>query len=140
MKIGLSYSRCVRDIVDRVVDPNDVLIIISRTDFDPHNDEQWKNIWDGYRGRGAFGTAREWAHYEEDREQEFRDATLNLWADGKLHQPRKFGSYPRRMPYYWLETALPDSELESRPAVKEAWERFQILAGLSNITVNNEAH
>ncbi len=34
MKIGLSYSRCVRDIVDGRVDIDDVLIIIARTDFD----------------------------------------------------------------------------------------------------------
>lgn len=45
MKIGLSYSRCVRDIVDGVVDIDDVLIIISRTDFDPRNDVQWESIW-----------------------------------------------------------------------------------------------
>ena len=41
MKIGLSYSRCVRDIVEGKVDMADVLVIIARTDFDPHNDEQW---------------------------------------------------------------------------------------------------
>ena len=140
MKIGLSYSRCVRDIVDGKVNPDDVLVVICRTSFDPHNDQQWADIWDGYRGRGAFGTAREWAHYDADREQAFRDITLNPWADGKLHQPRQFGAYPRRLPYYWLETVLPDSELDSRPVVKEAWERFQILASLSNITLNNEAH
>jgi hypothetical protein len=35
MKIGLSYSRCVRDIVDGAVDINDVLVLITRTDFDP---------------------------------------------------------------------------------------------------------
>jgi hypothetical protein len=140
MKIGLSYSRCIRDIVDKIVDPRDVLVVICRTSFDPHREDQWKDIWEGYRGRGSFNSPREWAHYDADREQEFRDVTLNLWADGKLHQPRKFGSYPQRLPYYWLETVLPDSELESRPAVKEAWERFQILAGLSNISLNTEAH
>ena len=39
MKIGLSYSRCVRDIVDGVVSIDDVLIVISRTDFDPHDND-----------------------------------------------------------------------------------------------------
>ena len=41
MKIGLSYSRCVRDIVDGKVDINDVLVIIARTNFDPRDDDQW---------------------------------------------------------------------------------------------------
>ena len=45
MKIGLSYSRCVRDIVDGTVDIDDVLVLITRTDFDPHNDDQWSSIW-----------------------------------------------------------------------------------------------
>ena len=48
MKIGLSYSRCVRDIVDGKVDIRDVLVIITRTDFDPRNDDQWAGIWTGY--------------------------------------------------------------------------------------------
>jgi hypothetical protein len=38
------------------------------------------------------------------------------------------------LPYYWLETSLPAEELESRPAVKKAWEQFQIVAGLSKST------
>ena len=40
MKIGLSYSRCIRDIVDGTVDINDVLIVIARTDFDPHDGQK----------------------------------------------------------------------------------------------------
>lgn len=137
MKIGLSYSRCIRDIVDGTVDPEDVLIIISRTDFDPHSDEQWKDIWNGYRGRAGFGTEREWAQYDADREQVFRDVTLNLWADGKLHQPRKFGAYPRRLPYYWLETVVSDSDLEHSPVIKDAWDKFQMVSGLKGTPLHS---
>jgi hypothetical protein len=50
MKIGLSYSRCVRDIVDGVVDIDDVLVLITRTDFDPRDADQWQGIWVGYGG------------------------------------------------------------------------------------------
>ena len=71
MKIGLSYSRCIRDIVDGVVDPEDVLVIISRTDFDPTVDVQWDNIWEGYTS-GAGMSAREWASYDEDRKEVVR--------------------------------------------------------------------
>jgi hypothetical protein len=49
-----------------------------------------------------------------------------------MHQPRKFGFNPPRRREFWLETVLPDSELALRPAVKEAWDQFQILAGLTN--------
>ena len=138
MKIGLSYSRCVRDIVDGVVDIDDVLVLITRTDFDPHDDDQWQGIWLGYGGgtenaysRGFFSHSNpEWAGYHD--EDQFRSVSIELWETGKLHQPRKFGAKPARRPEIWLETVLPDSELESRPAVKEAWDQFQTLAGLTN--------
>jgi hypothetical protein len=131
MKIGLSYSRCIKDIVDGTVDIADVLVIISRTDFDPHDDKQWKDIWNGYHD--AYGMSNpEWYSYPDTDEDRFRSISIELWEQGKFHQPRKFGARPTRMPYYWLETSLPAMELESNPVVKKAWEQFQIVAGLSN--------
>ena len=138
MKIGLSYSRCVRDIVDGAVDIADVLVLITRTDFDPHDDEQWRGIWIGYGGgtdngytTGFFSQSNpEWAGYhDEDR---FRSVSIELWESGKLHQPRKFGARPQRMPYYWLEVGLQTEDIESNASVKKAWEQFQIIAGLAN--------
>lgn len=139
MKIGLSYSRCVRDIVDGVVDISDVLIIIARTDFDPNVDEEWDSIWRGYTGGRGF-SAREWSDYGEDRKEDFRKVTLDLWDFGKLHQPRKFGVNPARRGEYWLEAVLPPTELERNPAAKEAWDRFQVIAGLTNIQLDKEYH
>ena len=144
MKIGLSYSRCVRDIVDGRVDINDVLVLITRTDFDPHDDKQWSGIWIGYGGgtenaysRGFFSQSNpEWAGYHD--EDQFRSVSIELWETGKLHQPRKFGAKPARRPEIWLETVLPDSEMQSRPAVKEAWDHFQTLAGLTNTKLDRE--
>ena len=142
MKIGLSYSRCVRDIVEGKVDIADVLVIIARTDFDPNDDKQWQGIWRGYGGgtdgnglRGLFsGSLPEWGMYENEDEDLFRSVSIELWEQGKFHQPRKFGAHPSRLPYYWLEASLPADELESNPAVKRAWEQFQIVAGLSKPT------
>jgi hypothetical protein len=141
MKIGLSYSRCVRDIVDGTVDINDVLIIIARTDFDPHNDEQWAGIWTGYGGGNTLGSMwsnPEWHGYGPERQSEFRDISIQLWEQGKFHQPRQFGAHPRKMPYYWLETVLTDPEMETRPTVKAAWDQFQTLAGLTSTKIDKE--
>jgi hypothetical protein len=135
MKIGLSYSRCVRDIVDGTIDIDDVLLIVARTDFDPHNNEQWSSIWEAYVG----GSNPEWADYSANDEDKFRSVSIELWETGKLHQPRKFGAHPRRMPYYWLETGLPDNELDRFPAVKLAWEQFQTIAGLAGVKLNKDA-
>ena len=146
MKIGLSYSRCVRDIVEGKVDIADVLVIVARTDFDPRDDDQWKGIWVGYGGgspnmsgfSGFSRSAPEWAgHKDEDR---FREVSVSLWESGKLHQPRQFGAYPRRLPYYWLETFLPDLELENNLAAKKAFEKFQLIAGLVSSNTMDKAN
>lgn len=137
MKIGLSYSRCLRDIVDGVVDINDVLVIISRTNFDPYDDEQWLSIWHGYHNRSSWNNP-EWAHYSDEDEAKFRSASQDLWNQGKLHQPRKFGANPARRREIWLEAVLPSSELARNPAAKDAWDRFQTIAGLTNVKLDAE--
>lgn len=137
MKIGLSYSRCIADIYDGNVNPEDVLVIISRTDFDPLNDEQWNSIWMGYTD--PFQNPA-WSAYAdiEGAEESFRKITVELYKSGKLHQPRQFGARPVRRPEYWLEAVLPDIELKNNPAAKKAWDQFQTIAGLSNIGVDKE--
>jgi len=137
MKIGLSYSRCIRDIVDGIVDIDDVLVIIARTDFDPHDDEQWAGIWSGYHGYSPWSNP-EWLGYSDEDETKFREVSTRLYDMGKLHQPRKFGANPSRRPEIWLETVLPSSELEKNPIVKKAWENFQVVAGLTNTVLDKE--
>jgi len=141
MKIGLSYSRCVRDIVDGIVDINDVLVLITRTDFDPRDDEQWRGIWEGYGGGQTFGNPfsnPEWMNYPAEDEAKFRSTTIELYNTGRIHQPRQFGAHPGRRPEFWLEAVLPSSELEKNPAVKSAWNRFQVVAGLTNINLDKD--
>jgi hypothetical protein len=133
MKIGLSFSRCVRDIVEGNVDIHDVLIVISRTDFDPNNDEQWQSIWEGYHWSNP-----EWADYPDEDEDRFRSVAIELWESGKFHQPRKFGARPARRPEIWLEAVLPSIELETNPAAKAAWEKFQTVAGLTNVELDDK--
>jgi len=139
MKIGLSFSRCLLDIVEGRVDIKDVLVVISRTNFDPHNDEQWAGIWDGYCYGGLSNP--EWRAYDynsKEDEAKFREVSIELWEQGKFHQPRKFGAHPARRPEYWLETCLPSSELERNPAAKIAWEKFQVVAGLTNVKLDKD--
>jgi hypothetical protein len=141
MKIGFSYSRCVRDIVDGAVDIDDVLIIISRTDFDPNDDGQWTSIWKGYGGgsngnelRGMLsGSLPEWSKYGDDMEQRFREISVRLWEEGKLHQPRKFGAHPRRSSYIWVDTGPIGHEQYQQPeAVQQAWQNYLVLNALTH--------
>jgi len=139
MKIGLSYSRCVLDIVEGRVDIEDVLVLITRTDFDPRDDVQWSGIWQGYTLGGLSNP--EWTTYDlhnKDHEDKFRSVSIMLYEDGKMHQPRKFGARPRRRPEFWLETILPSDELECNPMAKQAWNKFQTVAGLTGIKLDKD--
>lgn len=131
MKVGLSLSRCIRDIVEERVAINDVLVLITRTDFDPTVKEQWDSIWDGYTIINP-----EWYGLDHDRTLE---VVTELWNSGRLHQPRKFGASPRRLPYYWLETVLPESELDKNAMVKDAWDKFQVVAGLTSVRLSDHS-
>jgi hypothetical protein len=126
MKVGLSLSRCMRDILEEKVDIDDVLVIVARTNFDPNNDAHWKQIWDGYLYGGM--SHPEWAGLE-DHEAAMRDILISLFEQGKLHQPRQFGAHPPRMPYYWLDCAVPQDEMT--PAQQKAWDNYQLITGLS---------
>jgi hypothetical protein len=130
MKIGFSYSRCVRDIVEGNVSIDDVLVIISRTDFDPHNDKQWTSIWDGYRHGGH--SSAEWRHCKDSDEQRYRDVSLELYESGRLHQPRQFGSHPRRSPYVWVDTGpIGHEQYEQPESVQQAWQNYLMLSALT---------
>jgi hypothetical protein len=146
MKIGLSYSRCVRDIVNGVVNINDVLVLITRTDFDPRDADQWQGIWQGYSGgsaansmRGLFGGSNpEWFGTTDEDENKYRSVSIELWETGKLHQPRKFGAHPSRRPEIWLEAVLPSEELSKNPAAKKAWDKFQTVASLTGVELDKD--
>jgi hypothetical protein len=137
MKVGLSFSRCLLDIFEGKVAYEDVLVIIARTKFHPLNDGDWEDIWAGYTNRQSAFNNPEWADYR-DNELEFKELVQRLHVDGKLHQPRMTGGVPVRRKEIWLETFLPPTELEKNPAVKEAWEQFQIVAGLSSVRIDKE--
>lgn len=128
MKIGLSMSRCVRDIFEGKVDIDDVLVIVARTDVDPHDESHWDGLWQGYLYGGLSNP--EWAGLEE-HEQAMRDILISLYESGKLHQPRQFGAGAKRLPYYWLDTFAPEEEIASNPAAQKAWNNYKLIAGLS---------
>lgn len=141
MKVGLSLSRCVKDIVEKKIDINDVLVIITRTNFDPTNDTEWGELWYGYTRDQIFLVSSDWNdydYYNKEHENLFRSVILSLYESGKLHQPRQFGAHPRNLPYYWLETILPSEELEKNETVKAAWEKFLIVASLTNTNLNKD--
>lgn len=126
MKIGLSLSRCMRDILEERVDIHDVLVIVARTNVDPYNDEHWSQIWEGYLYGGLSNP--EWAGLK-DKQKAMHDILVELYKLGKLHQPRQFGAHPRRMPYHWLDCVVPPDEMN--PAQQKAWDNYKLITDLA---------
>lgn len=131
MKVGLSFSRCVRDIVQCRVAIQDVMVIIGGTDFDPNDDYHWAEIWDAY-------SQGEWADYAYLGEDHFRDIVLALYTSGRLHQWRRFVDRGQGRPgpgisadWTWLDTMVPPDQ--ATPPVLDAWERYKVVAGLARI-------
>jgi hypothetical protein len=134
MKVGTSLSRCVKDIYEGVVDIDNVLVIVARTDFDPADNKQWTSIWEGYAGGNSLGSMNsnpEWYSIPAEDEQAVRDICISLKNEGKLHQPRKFGARPQRMAQYWYDMILTEDVVDSTPAAKKAWDNYKMIAGLS---------
>ena len=134
MKVGTSLSRCVRDIYEQKVDMKDILVLVTRTDFDPEKDDQWKNIWEGYaggNGPGSLHSQPEWFTIPAEDESKIRDICIKLKLQGKLHQPRQYGSHPARLHHYWYDVILTDEVIQSNPAARKAWDNYKMIAGLS---------
>ena len=129
MKIGFSLSKCVLDIVQGTVDYDDVLMIVSGTKFNPGNPVELESVWCGYtQGKGFTPTP--W-RLIIDQERKTKRIVTSLHFDGKLHQPRNFGGETPRFTHHWAEASLPSDVIENSPAMRDAWQTFQVIAGLT---------
>ena len=93
--IGYSVSRCVRDIVKRKINIYAVEIIIGRTMIE--NEQHIAEVARGYFELPK-SDYRSWADLDIEK---CKDVLLELYRDGKLHQPRLYGKYPIRMDNHW---------------------------------------
>lgn len=129
MLVGFSISKCITDIMDGKIDADDILVIIGRTDFDL---EQIDTLIDQYRHYNGI-----WVKYDT---QTLRNLLINLYKSGKIHQPRKFGEYPRSVTYgkHWGEVLVAPRDLI--PSAKKAWENYKLLAAFekSHIKVDDD--
>ena len=119
MLIGFSISRCIADIMEGKINSDDVLLIIGRTYFDI---ESMDTLIDGYQNhRGPW--------YDYDK-QKLKGLLTTFWYEGKIHQPRKFGTQPPSMPRskVWMRVILEQTDMPK--AAQEAWDRFIVLASL----------
>ena len=121
MKIGFSFGRCVRDIVNDVVKFDDVLMIISGTSL--INREDISPMIDSYMHKIEYlvGCPRD----------KCIDIANRLWDRGLIYQPRLHGSIPNYIPKEYLWADIAPSPRNSNTAIQEAWDRYKMLVTLS---------
>ena len=83
MLIGFSISKCIADIMEGEVNPDDVLVIIGRTDFTMRNVDRLLEEYCCLRGP--------WYDYDRGK---IKDLLIRFWYEGKIHQPRQYGTQP----------------------------------------------
>lgn len=127
MKIGFSFGRCVRDIVNGMVDYDDVYLIVSRT-----------LIQDSTHVDGVI------EHYLNEPEYllgldegKCYDIGQKLYLDGKLYQPRKYGFNPRKVAQdaVWMDLmpCLNDPESLQSEQVIAAWKQYQLALKMTSL-------
>lgn len=121
MKIGFSFGRCIRDIVNGTVDINDVVAIITRTRMTDPSDMRY-----------VIAEYMYVPTYLLDLDEEkCNEVALDLWNSGRLHQPRNYGTYPVRISadHVWMD--LVPTTYSDNEAVQSAWEQYRVLLKLS---------
>jgi hypothetical protein len=121
MKVGFSLGRCIRDIVNGTVDQDDVIVIVSGTRFTTQ--EQLVGIVAEYMWRDNYLLGLD--------EAACQGVASVLFREGKIHQPRNFGTYRSMMPEgaVWADL-LPTGGHED-PMVQEAWQAYRGMLGLT---------
>ena len=120
MKIGFSFGRCVRDIVNGTVEFDDVLLIVTRTRIAGPDD--------------LAGVIRDYLHeptYLGGLDPtECHAVAKRLWDAAKLHQPRLQGVHPPPIAedYVWMDLVPTAAEIEDH--VRDSWKAYRTMLAL----------
>ena len=122
MKIGFSFGRCLKDLVNGTVKLEDVMCIIARTHM--ITEEHVKNVIKEYTYRRDYLMGLDPAECER--------IGLELWKSGKILEPRANGISASSVPrdYIWMDLYPTEADVTS-DGVKEAWETYRLMIALT---------
>lgn len=129
MKIGFSFGRCVRDIVNGTVQYDDVLFIIASTLFE--TPAELDGVVEAYMHRSDY--LRGLSH------DECLKVARRLWDDQKILQPRREGIYRSMTPEHAVWGDIFISPQNPNPSITAAWEQYRMLIQLCSAAEGNAA-
>lgn len=122
MKIGFSFGRCVRDLVEGKVRLDDVLMVVGRTRLE--TEEQVKACIHHYMYEPSYLMGL-------DQEQCVKMG-LDLYRSGKLIQPRTNGVHVLQVPadYIWMDLYPTQADVDNE-GIRQAWEHYRMMITLA---------
>ena len=129
MKIGTSLGKCVRSLLDKEVDYDDVLFIVTNTHA-PTPEKLDGVIEEYYFDAGSRPPEYDFSHHTLD---DARILARNLMSDGKLHQPRAAGADSWSRNHHLQDTwyDIMPSATSQNESVREAWNAYRMLSELA---------
>lgn len=128
MKIGFSFGRCVRDIVNGDVSIDDVAFIITATAI--HDKQQLDNVIAVYLTEPRY---LEGLSFEQCKEVAYK-----LWDSNRLLQPRRQGLHRHMQPESSIWVDMFPTSLSENENVKKAWDAYRFMLHMVE-NVDNEA-
>ena len=124
--IGTSLGRCLRSILLGEVSSEQVFLTSTGTRSTTKKQyldviKQYYQERDMYSGYDL----KPWSWEEVEK------LAIELWDNGKIHQPRNFGAnplFPTTSSLIWFEIIPP--EILKEPAAKDLWEKLKVIARL----------
>lgn len=122
MKIGFSFGRCVRDIVNGTVNIDDVLCVIARTCMPTEHDLKYV-VGQYLNHRGYLRGLDPDKCYE---------VGIELFRTGRILEPRANGIGVMQVPseYVWMDLFPTVADVPNE-SVKSAWDAYRMLIGLT---------
>ena len=128
MKIGFSFGRCIRDIVNGEVSIDDVAFIITATNM--RDREHMDNVLKMYMNEPRYLLGLDYDQCLEIARQ--------LWDTNRIIQPRAQGLHRHSQPESSVWIDMFPTELSENEAVKKAWEAYRFMLHMVE-NVDNEA-
>lgn len=129
MKIGFSLGKCVRDLVNKTVDYNDVLLIISATLLE--NRAHLEQLVEEYGNRNNY-----WRGLDTSA---CMAMAYRIWDDKKLIQPRLYNAQRSLVPSDCVWADVCPAPVAGNEAVRRAWDQYRMLVDLTAPSASDSA-
>ena len=128
MKIGFSFGRCIRDIVNGDINIDDVAFLITATRI--RDEDHIGQVIGTYMDESTYLLGLDY--------NKCMEVALILWNTNRVIQPRAQGMHRHMQPENSIWVDIFPTTLSTNESVKKAWDSYRFMLHMSE-NVDNEA-